>query len=125
MLVRKNLIYRHLLAGAILTATIIASGFTPLGFDLRANAAKINNVIVTDTEDGVFGGEMVPVHQASFAIPKARPDKVLSYGSIPVNIALPQSKPALESIFPVSTARLADMIRSQTGQESTKAWQTS
>ena len=120
MLVRKNFIYRHLLAGAILTATIIASGFTPLGFEMRAHAAKINNVIITDSDDGVFGGEMVPVHQASFAIPKARPDKVLSYGSIPVNIALPQSKPALESIFPVSTARLADMIRSQTGQESTK-----
>jgi hypothetical protein len=92
----------------------------PLGFDMTAHAAKIKNVTVSDSGDAARSGAMVPVHQASFAIPTSRPDKALSYGSKPVNIQLPQSKPALESIFPVSTAHLADMIREMTGQESEK-----
>ena len=115
MLARKILMYRPLLAGMVLTATIIAHGMTPLGLDVRAHAAKINNVIIDDTDNGASGGAlrgaMVPVHQTSFAIPTARPDKALSYGIKLVNIELPQSKPALDSIFPVSTARLGDMIR--------------
>ena len=124
MLARKTLMYRPLLAGMVLTATIIAHGMTLLGLDMRAHAAKINNVIIDDTDNGASGGAlrgaMVPVHQTSFAIPTARPDKALSYGVKPVNIELPQSKPALDSIFPVSTARLGDMIRTQTGQQSDK-----
>ncbi|MGB1953376.1 MAG: peptidoglycan DD-metalloendopeptidase family protein [Candidatus Puniceispirillum sp.] len=120
MPVRKNSIYRHALAGAVLTATILAPGLTPLGFDMHAHAAKINNVTIDESGDAALGGAMVPVHQASFAIPTSRPDKALSYGSKPVSIQLPQSKPALESIFPVSTAHLADMIRDLTGQESEK-----
>ncbi|MDB2390478.1 peptidoglycan DD-metalloendopeptidase family protein [Alphaproteobacteria bacterium] len=118
MPLRKNLIYRRLLAGAMLTATIIAHDMTPIGFDMRAHAAKVNNAIVNDSDDGVFSGAMVPVHQASFAIPTSRPDKALYYGTKPVDIEIPQSKPALDSIFPVSTARLGDMIRMQTGQQS-------
>ena len=120
MPVRKNSIYRHVLVGAVLAATIIAPGLMPLGFDMTAHAAKIKNVTVSDSGDAALSGAMVPVHQASFAIPTSRPDKALSYGSKPVNIQLPQSKPALESIFPVSTAHLADMIRELTGQESEK-----
>ena len=122
MPVRKNLIYRHLIAGAVLTASIIAPGIMPLDFDMRAHAAKINNVIIngsgSSVSGGVLGGAMVPVHQASFAIPTSRPDKALSYGTESVSIELPQSKPALDSIFPVSTAYLGDMIRTQTGQQS-------
>ena len=120
MPVRKNSIYRHVLAGAVLTATIIAPGLVPLGFDMTAHAAKIKNVTASDSGDAALNGAMVPVHQASFAIPTSRPDKALSYGSKTVTIQLPQSKPALESIFPVSTAHLADMIRELTGQESEK-----
>ena len=75
---RKNPIYRHMLAGAVLTATIIAPGLMPLGFDMTAHAAKIKNVTVSDSGDAALSGAMVPVHQASFAIPTSRPDKALS-----------------------------------------------
>ncbi len=58
---------------------------------------------------------MQPVIQLTPALPKSRPDKALAYPNNPVSIALPVSKPALEDVFPRSTASINEMIRKQTG----------
>ena len=58
---------------------------------------------------------MEPVFQTTPALPKPRPDPALAYGIRPVDIAVPHSKPALEEVLPTSTATLAEMIKAQTG----------
>lgn len=53
--------------------------------------------------------------QSSLAMPKPRPDPTLAYDLQPVEIALPQAKPSLRDIMPLSTERLAETIKAQTG----------
>ncbi len=60
-------------------------------------------------------GPMRPIIQIKPALPTGRPDKALAYPSHPVSITLPVSKPALEDVFPRSTATIGEMIRKQTG----------
>ena len=52
-------------------------------------------------------------------LPRQRPDPALAYGLQPVDIPLPQSKPALHDILPISTVTLAETIKAQTGRNST------
>ncbi len=56
-----------------------------------------------------------PIIQIKTALPTGRPDKALAYPNKPVFITLPVSKPALEDVFPKSTATISEMIRKQTG----------
>ena len=58
---------------------------------------------------------MRPVIQLKPVLPTSRPDKALAYPSNPVSITLPVPKPALEDVFPRSTATISEMIRKQTG----------
>ena len=58
---------------------------------------------------------MRPVIQLQPVLPTSRPDKALAYPSNPVSITLPVQKPALEDVFPRSTATISEMIRKQTG----------
>jgi hypothetical protein len=58
---------------------------------------------------------MRPIIQLKPVLPTSRPDKALAYPSNPVSITLPAPKPALEDVFPKSTATISEMIRKQTG----------
>ena len=58
---------------------------------------------------------MRPVIQMKPILPISRPDKALAYPNNPVSITLPVPKPALEVVFPRSTATIGEMIRKQTG----------
>ena len=58
---------------------------------------------------------MQPVIQAQPVLPTSRPDKALAYPNNPVSITLPVPKPALEDVFPISTATISEMIHKQTG----------
>ena len=58
---------------------------------------------------------MRPVIQLQPVLPTSRPDKALAYPNKPVSITLPVPKPALEDVFPISTATVSEMIRKQTG----------
>jgi murein DD-endopeptidase MepM/ murein hydrolase activator NlpD len=58
---------------------------------------------------------MQPVIRTQPVLPTSRPDKALAYPNKPVSITLPVPKPALEDVFPTSTATVSEMIRKQTG----------
>ena len=58
---------------------------------------------------------MQPVIRTQPVLPTSRPDKALAYPNNPVSITLPVPKPALEDVFPISTASVSEMIRKQTG----------
>ena len=60
-------------------------------------------------------GPMQPVIRTQPVLPTSRPDKALAYPNNPVSITLPVPKPALEDVFPISTATVSEMIRKQTG----------
>ena len=60
---------------------------------------------------------MRPVIQIKPVLPTSRPDTALAYPNNPVVITLPIPKPALEDVFPRSTATISEMIRKQTGLE--------
>jgi murein DD-endopeptidase MepM/ murein hydrolase activator NlpD len=58
---------------------------------------------------------MRPVIQLKPFLPISKPDIAKAFLNKPVSIVLPVPKPALESIFPRSTATINEMIRKQTG----------
>jgi murein DD-endopeptidase MepM/ murein hydrolase activator NlpD len=60
-------------------------------------------------------GPMQPVIRTQPVLPTSRPDKALAYPNNPVSITLPVPKPALDDVFPLSTATVSEMIRKQTG----------
>ena len=60
---------------------------------------------------------MQPVIQTEPALPKPRPDPALAYDLQPSKIVLPQARPSLEDILPLSTITLAEMIKMQTGHD--------
>ena len=60
-------------------------------------------------------GPMQPVFRTQPVLPTSRPDRALAYPNNPVSITLPVPKPALEDVFPISTATVSEMIRKQTG----------
>ena len=59
--------------------------------------------------------QMRPVIQTKSILPTSRPDIALAYPNNPVSITLPVQKPALEDVFPKSTATISEMIRKETG----------
>jgi murein DD-endopeptidase MepM/ murein hydrolase activator NlpD len=61
---------------------------------------------------------MQPVNQEKPTLPKPRPDLALAYDVFPVKITLPNSKPSLRDILPLSTVTLAETIKKQTGHDS-------
>ena len=61
-------------------------------------------------------GQMQPVVREQPVLPTGRPDRALAYPNNPVSITLPVPKPALEDVFPISTATVSEMIREQTGE---------
>ena len=58
---------------------------------------------------------MQPVLHLTPVLPKRRPDAALAFQANPVSISLPAPKPALEDVFPRSTASVGEMIHAQTG----------
>ncbi len=68
---------------------------------------------------------MRPVIQIKPALPTSRPDTALAYPNTPVVITLPVPKPALEDVFPRSTATVSEMIRKQTGLDAVSEVQLS
>ena len=61
---------------------------------------------------------MQPVLRTQPVLPTSRPDRALAYPNKPVSITLPVPKPALEDVFPISTATVSEMILKQTGLNS-------
>lgn len=63
-------------------------------------------------------GGLEPIHQSQLPLPLPRPDAALAYAAIPMKLTLPERRPAIEDILPKSTATLGEMIKRQTGLDS-------
>jgi len=58
---------------------------------------------------------MEPLRSDGMPIPQSKPDLALFYPAEPVEIALPVSRPDLQSILPRATRTVAEMFLQQTG----------
>lgn len=95
-----------------LISVFAASLFFVMPFFARADTL-LNDKSVGSVQDTFTS--MQPVLQTAPALPAIRPDRALAYPAISVSISIPKSKPALENVFPKSTATVSEMIRTQTG----------
>ena len=101
-------------AKVVFTAIVLSFATGPLlALDTPDSFSDALEINVTDTP-------MHSGHQITQTLPKPRPDPALSYGMRPVTIALPQLKPALEDVLPISTRTLASTILAQTGLNTSK-----
>ncbi|MGB1924614.1 MAG: peptidoglycan DD-metalloendopeptidase family protein [Candidatus Puniceispirillaceae bacterium] len=108
--IRINKIYSWVKPIAIFAATWVVAG-PALALDSLVSDAGVKPMPVAFAP-------MQPVFQTAPALPKPRPDPALAYDIQPVDIAMPHSKPALKDVLPTSTATLAEMIKAQTGLDS-------
>ena len=93
-------------------SVFLASLFFPM--PCLVHAETLISSESTQVAQNTFG-PMQPVIRTQPVLPTSRPDKALAYPNNPVSITLPVPKPALEDVFPISTASVSEMIRKQTG----------
>ena len=108
--IRINKIYSWVKPTAIFAATWVVAG-PALALDSLVSEAGVKPMPLAFAP-------MQPGFQTAPALPKPRPDPALAYDIQPVDIAVPLSKPALKDVLPTSTATLAEMIKAQTGLDS-------
>ena len=92
-----------------LAASVIVIGAT-ITFESQSSHAGIQALTLAYAP-------MEPVIQTEPALPKPRPDPALAFDKQPVDIMLPRAKPALEDVLPISSATLAETIKTQTGHD--------
>jgi len=60
-----------------------------------------------------------PGFSTTVPLPKSRPDPALYFPADPVEITVPAPRPKIEDVLPKSTITIGEMIRQQTGRDST------